>query len=203
MAGLDLNVVWGVALVLAYLLGSLPFGLWIGLWAGGVDVRTAGSGNIGATNVGRTVGRRWGLLTLVLDGLKGALAVGFAAALGWPAWMQAALGLMAVLGHVFSIFVRFRGGKGVATGAGVFFALAPRATLVALVAFGLVAGLTRTVGMGSLAGAATLVVAVFVRKEDPVVLGLSLVVAAVIFVRHRGNMRRWLARNPPGEDDAS
>src|SRR5262245_17383006 len=128
--------------IASYLLGAIPFGLLVARVFAGVDVRAAGSGNIGATNVGRTSGKWLGILTLVLDGAKGAAPVLIAEqVLDQPIAVVAGAGLAAVLGHVFPVYLRFRGGKGVATGAGVFFAISPVAALIATAVFAVVVAL--------------------------------------------------------------
>lgn len=178
----------------SYLLGAIPFGLLIGR-AVGVDPREAGSGNIGATNVARTAGTRWGLLTLALDFLKGAAAP-VAAVFMAPQlpWLAPAAGLAALLGHVFPAYLGFKGGKGVATAAGAFAALAPLPFGLALASFGVTAGLTRTVALGSLVSAVVLVVACLALGAPALVSGLAGVAAALIFVRHASNIRRLVER---------
>ncbi len=179
-----------------YLLGSIPFGLLLGKGVAGVDVRTAGSGNIGATNVARTAGKGLGILTLLLDAAKGALAVvGTALLMGERLdgpWATAA-GLAAFLGHVFPPWLRFRGGKGVATAFGVFLVLDPRVGLCAAAVFGLAFGVTRTVSMASLA--ASLAVAggaALLRGADDTVTRVAAAVMVVVVVRHQSNIRRIL-----------
>jgi glycerol-3-phosphate acyltransferase PlsY len=187
----------GWTLVVAgYLAGSIPFGLLLGRFLAGVDVRQSGSGNIGATNVARTAGRRLGVLTLVLDAAKGAVPVGLGAWLlgaphdsGWPA----AAGLAAFLGHVFPVWLRFRGGKGVATALGAFLALTPWLTLAVAFVFGLTFALSQVVSVSSLAAALALALgAALVHGRDAPVTRVSLVVLLVIVVRHQSNIRRML-----------
>ena len=125
-------------IVFAYLVGSIPTGLLLAKAFGGVDIRESGSGNIGATNVYRTLGRKVGLLTLVGDCLKGVIPVVAAKCLGMPDMWIAAVGLAAFLGHVYTVFLGFKGGKGVATALGVFLAVSPLAVLVALAVFSLI-----------------------------------------------------------------
>src|SRR5215207_10175024 len=189
--------------LLAYLLGSIPFGyLLIRLSVGG-DVRETGSGGTGATNVTRRAGRGVGALTLLLDLLKGVAAVLLARALqgageGAPWWVCAA-GAAAVLGHVFPVWLRFRGGKGVATGLGVFLVLAPPATLCAALVFVAVVWLWRYVSLGSIVAAAFLPLAVWSlsalgisdRAPRPL-LALSTLGAALIVLMHRANVGRLL-----------
>ena len=197
-------------LAASYLLGSIPFGLLLGKRVAGVDVRQAGSGNIGATNVARTAGKGLGVLTLLLDAAKGALAVVATALLMGErtdgAWATAA-GLAAFLGHVFPPWLRFRGGKGVATAFGVFLVLDPRVGLVAAAVFGLAFLATRTVSLASLA--ASLAVAgsaAVLRGGDDTVARVAAAVMLVVIVRHQSNIRRILRgeesrvrRRPPGD----
>jgi len=188
-----------VTLLAAYLLGALPWGLWIGLLRG-VDVRRQGSGNLGATNVYRLLGPGLGILVLVLDAAKGALAVlwgahGPAAATfpGGPAWAALAAGITAILGHMLSVFARFRGGRGVATTIGVFLALAPWAMLIGLGAFVVAFIPTRRVSIGSLALAVVFPVGVLLTVSGASrtrLFVLALITALLIIVRHIPNIRR-------------
>jgi glycerol-3-phosphate acyltransferase PlsY len=191
-----------LTLLPAYLLGAMPWGLWIGL-VRGVDVRKQGSGNLGATNVYRLLGPGLGVLVLVLDAAKGALAVlwgghGPAAASfpGGPAWAALVAGMTAILGHMLSVFARFRGGRGVATTIGVFLALAPWAMLIGLGAFVVAFAFTRRVSVGSLALAVVFPVGVLLTVPGPSrtrLFVLALITALLIIVRHIPNIRR-LAR---------
>ena len=188
---------------LAYLLGSIPFGfLLVRLFVGG-DVRESGSGGTGATNVTRRAGKGVGGLTLLLDRLKGTAAVLVAGALlgagGWGQWWVCAAGAAAVVGHVFPVWLRFRGGKGVATGLGVFLVLAPLATLCAALVFVFVVWPWRYVSLGSIAAASVLPVAVWSlsalgvsdRAATPLLV-LSVLGAALIILMHRANVGRLL-----------
>ena len=189
--------------VLAYLLGSIPFGYLIVRLRGGGDVRETGSGGTGATNVTRRAGRAAGLATLVLDALKGAAAALLARYLladGFGVnWWVVAAALAAVLGHVFPVWLRFRGGKGVATGLGVFLSLAPLAVLCALPVFVLVVWATRYVSLGSMTAAALLPVFVWLLGPRagsggslrPVLAAAAAGGALVIFM-HRANIGRLL-----------
>lgn len=186
--------------ILAYLLGSIPFGYLLVRLRGGGDVRETGSGGTGATNVTRRAGRAAGLLTLALDALKGAAAV--VVARSWltgdfgVSWWVVAAALAAVLGHVFPVWLRFRGGKGVATGLGVFLSLAPLAVLCALPVFVLVVWATRYVSLGSMTAAALLPLFVWLTVSGgglrPVLAAAAAGGALVIFM-HRANIGR-LAR---------
>jgi len=181
-------------LTFSYLCGSIPFGLFVVRAAAGKDVRSVGSGNIGATNVARAAGRKWAVATLVLDALKGFLPVLLARrAVGAPAWLAAACAMAAVLGHCFPVWLGFRGGKGVATGLGVSLALAPIAAVAGALVWLALYKLLRISSVGSLAGVvASLAVAVFTAPREAV-YGLA-AVAAIIVVRHAGNIKRLLAR---------
>ena len=182
------------ALVAAYVIGSFPTAYLVGR-ANGVDLRAVGSGTLGATNVFRTLGWRWGLLVYVVDGLKGLLpvlllpgAIGVAA--GWP-W-GVAFGLLAIAGHVRPVFLMGKGGgKGVATASGVFIALAPLPALCAIFSFVIVVAATRYVSLGSLIGAVVLPVALWFQQRaitPLVIVGAS--VGAFVFWTHRENIGR-------------
>ncbi|MBN1556929.1 MAG: glycerol-3-phosphate 1-O-acyltransferase PlsY [Lentisphaerae bacterium] len=194
-----MNAAW-LALPAAYLLGAVPFGWLIGR-ARGVDVRRAGSGNIGATNVFRTVGKPWGILAFACDALKGYLAVravpALAAALTHthpPAWLPVACACAAVAGHNWPVYLRFRGGKGVATSAGALLGLAPL-----LVAGGLLTWLvlflaTRFVSLASMLTAAAVAAASWFRYPDgPHLVPAAFTLLAVLTLwRHKANIRRLL-----------
>jgi len=194
-------ITYGLPL-LAYLLGSIPWGLVLTRLFAIADIRRHGSGNIGATNVARVAGPALGLATLVGDFLKGWAPVVLASDLDLPQAgaevYGAALALLAVLGHLFPIYTRLRGGgKGVATAAGGFAALAPLAVLIALVVFVLALALTRRVSAGSLAAAAALPPAVLSTTGSAVFCAGAVIAATLIFIRHAGNIRRLLAGTEP------
>jgi acyl phosphate:glycerol-3-phosphate acyltransferase len=174
-----------------YLLGSIPFGVLVARWVRGVDVRAAGSGNIGATNVARVAGVGPGLLALLLDAGKGALAVELARLLlpESPA-VQALTGLAAVFGHIAPVWLRFHGGKGVATALGVLAVLVPSAALAAGLVYALVLGLTRVSSLGSLLAGPAAVVAAAVWPGGRFSVALTSVLYATILWTHRGNIRR-------------
>ena len=212
-----------IFIVGAYFLGAIPFGLLIGL-ANGLDVRKQGSCNIGATNVGRVVGRKWGYVCLALDILKGLIPTlcGSLLLSGEPSDPQRQLlllliALAAVLGHVFPVYLRFRGGKGVATTVGVSLGLFPYYTFamgIALLAYAAVRFATGMVSVGSLTLAVVFPAAVFVYTR---LTGLTLarhwplqavaiLLGLVIILRHRDNIRRLLQRQEmrlDGDADAS
>lgn len=184
-----------IVLILSYLLGSIPFGyLLVKLKTGG-DVRAAGSGNIGATNVFRTTGRGIGVLTLLLDALKAFAAVWIAGRVthGNELWTSAAA-VAVLLGHIFPVFLNFKGGKAVASFTGAFAFLAPAALLAVFIVFVLAVWKTRFISMGSLLGALTFPLAVWmiVRPHWPLEAA-ALVSSALILWRHRANIERLRA----------
>lgn len=176
----------------AYLLGSIPTGLLLGKLYG-IDVRNEGSGNIGATNLYRTVGRKVGIMTLVGDCLKGLLPVLLVWKLGHVEPMQAWVGLAAFCGHVFSVFLLFKGGKGVATALGVFLALAPLAVLGALAVFILLVAVWRYISLGSIMAAAVMPLIIFFRPHSPQLLIATVLIAAVVIIKHHSNISRLIA----------
>lgn len=211
-----------IIVVVSYFLGSIPFGYLLVRMFRGIDVRGTGSGNIGATNVARTGSKGLAIATLVLDALKGYAAVSFALWIantyrfsvirqfpdtvydtrsaimtGRVVFLLAALAaFVAILGHVFTVWLRFKGGKGVATAAGSFIALAPRAMLVVLVLFILIVALTRYVSLGSIAAAAGFPIFVWWLVPGARSAPISLLTGAssvLIILRHKDNIRRLLA----------
>ena len=200
-----------VIAVVSYLLGSIPFGYLLVRIFRGEDVRQTGSGNIGATNVART-GSKWlAIATLMLDALKGYVAVFhvFFFAGHHPdhlpqfgphtVYILAALaGFFAIVGHMFPVWLRFKGGKGVATSVGAFLGFAPAAVLVCLVAFALILGVTRYVSLGSILGAAVFPIAAWWLKpetRDAAVMVFIVASSLLIIIRHKDNIGRLLAGN--------
>lgn len=177
---------------LAYLLGSVPTGLLLGK-ALGVNIREAGSGNIGATNVYRTIGRKLGIITLIGDCLKGLIPVLAAKWLGLPPAWIALVGLAALLGHVYTVFLGFKGGKGVATALGVFLGTSPLSVLVAFGVFAVVLYLWRYVSLASITAAALIPGLVLVFGAPREVVLMALVIAAVVIFRHHENIARLRA----------
>jgi glycerol-3-phosphate acyltransferase PlsY len=186
----DDQTIMAILLVAAYLLGSVPTGLLLGK-AYGIDVRKEGSGNIGATNLYRTVGRKVGVITLVGDCLKGLIPV--MAVHSFRPEYAAWVGLAAFCGHVFSVFLKFKGGKGVATALGVFLALAPLAVGIALLVFVTLMLVWRYVSLGSVAAAASMPMAVMLLSGDSVLITVTLIIAAIVIIKHHENIRRLLA----------
>lgn len=184
-----------VATVAAYLLGSIPFGYLMVRWRKGIDVRTTGSGATGATNVMRNLGVGGFLATFVLDFGKGVAAIFLASRLSAdnPRWVATAA-VAAVTGHIFPVWLRFRGGKGVATGVGVFLALAPVPMGLVLVIFAALLGIFRYVSLGSLVAATAFPLLFYALNHPPPALLLgSIGAAALIVVAHRANIRRLLS----------
>jgi acyl phosphate:glycerol-3-phosphate acyltransferase len=182
----------GLALLIAYFLGAVPFGYLLVKWRTGRDVRASGSGNIGATNVLRTTGRTLGVVTLLLDIAKGFAAVWVAARLtsGSPLWTAAAA-LAVMAGHAFPVFLGFRGGKAVASFVGAFLYLAPAALGVTLVVFVLLVARTRYISLGSIVGAALLPFAAWLISHSPApVIAAAAIAGAFVIWRHKENIVR-------------
>lgn len=200
------SIIAVAAVIACYLIGAIPFGLIIGKVVGGVDIRTVGSGNIGATNVGRVLGRTWGAIAFALDVLKGlgpVAAVGLtigrdATSGGYPSAVTVAAAAAAICGHIFPIYLRFRGGKGVATSCGVLAYLSPMGTAIALGTWLVMVGIWRYVSLGSITAALVFVGFVVVDQarahwpsKGMVVFGC--IMAVLVIVRHRTNIQRLLA----------
>ncbi|GMW00712.1 MAG: glycerol-3-phosphate acyltransferase [Candidatus Hydrogenedentota bacterium] len=190
------------ALLLSYVLGSVPTGLWLGRWLRGIDIREHGSKNIGATNTLRVLGKGLGAAALAGDMMKGLVAALVLSKLSpWP-YAALACGVAAILGHLASVFLKFKGGKGVATSAGVFLAISPLPTLIAVAVFAVVVKISRTVSLGSILAAVALVIAAFALPHEiatapshllPNDWTLRIVVAVLAFlviVKHRANIVR-------------
>lgn len=215
-----------ITAVAAYAIGSLPFGLIVGRLAGGIDIRRQGSGNIGATNVARVVGAKWGAIVLALDCLKGALPTALLPRLvvgpdeTWRPHLEVIAGVAAIVGHMFPCWIGFRGGKGVATALGVVLVLSPIATGVAAAVFAALFAASRIVSLSSI-GAASAFCAFQLWRMRPApfdranwsLAAFSIIVPLLIVARHRTNIVR-LARGteprfrfgepkPPGEIDTT
>jgi glycerol-3-phosphate acyltransferase PlsY len=177
-------------ILIGYGVGSLPLGYLVANRAKGIDLRRVGSGNVGAANVYRTAGLAAALIVVLVDVAKGASSVFFAARLTTGAADPVAAGVAAIIGHVYPVWLRFHGGKGVATACGVFWMLAPLATAAAATMFVLIVWLTRYVSLGSIVATLALPpLAWFTDKSIPVVIGAALA-AALIVQRHHANLGR-------------
>ncbi|MFN8390650.1 MAG: glycerol-3-phosphate 1-O-acyltransferase PlsY [Bdellovibrionota bacterium] len=191
--------------IIAFLLGSIPTGYLVGKLHG-VDIRTQGSGNTGATNAVRVLGKKAGLITLFCDVFKGVVAV-------WLGYLfpntvgplsehdfAAALGVIALFGHCYSPFLNFKGGKGVATGCGVFWVVAPFQTSIAMAIFGMVLKATRYVSLSSICAAISIPLLLFFSQESAnnrIVAILASITAALIVLRHKDNIKRLSAGKEP------
>lgn len=183
--------------LMAYFLGAVPIGLLIAKIYGHPDIRREGSGNIGATNVARVVGKKQGLITLIGDISKGAVPVLLAMwligtdTLTKQFWI-ALIGFSSFLGHIFPIYLKFRGGKGVATATGVFFAISPLAVIFDLLIFLFVVWRFRYVSLGSLSAAFAMPFLLFIISVKKAYISLSILMAILIFYRHKENIGRLL-----------
>ncbi len=197
----------------AYLFGAIPVGVLLAR-AKGIDLRKVGSGNIGATNAARALGTKLGLVVFVLDVLKAAAPV-WAASQPWALgdgpsaqWGLAAVAFMAVVGHIFPVYLRFRGGKGVACGLGIFVALDPPVALAAMVMYLQGAWLTRTSAVGSLTAVTSIAACMLIADKPAPYQALAVVSALLIWARHASNIRGLVAEakarkraQPPRDDD--
>ena len=197
-----------IAVLVGYLIGSLPLGLLLARGWSGVDPRRIGSGNPGATNVYRASGWGLGLMVMALDMAKGTGAVLLASRAGGAEGTTVAAGVAAVVGHAFPVWLRGRGGKGVATACGAFAMLAPLATAISLIAFVAVVAATRLVSAGSVVATLTLPSVAAAAGASPAVITGAVVTAVLIVGRHQGNLRRLRAgterrlRRTSGRPDA-
>jgi glycerol-3-phosphate acyltransferase PlsY len=187
------NWLWLPILVIAYLLGSIPFGLLIGK-AKGVDVRKAGSGNIGASNVMRIVGTPWAVTVLVLDAAKAALPVYIMRWAGYDsAALQLAAGLCAVFGHTWSVYLRGKGGRGVASALGMFIALTPTVALIGFASWVLVVAVTRYISLASMLSGAVIVTSMFLLQMPTPYRWGAVALFVLVVYRHIPNIKRLLA----------
>lgn len=198
-----------IAIILSYLVGSIPTGLLIGRWLRGIDLREHGSGNLGATNAFRVLGKKVGVTVLFLDVLKGlAPVVLLPELLGMraTAGQEMAIGAAAILGHIYSIWVGFRGGKGVATSLGVFLAIATGETIILLIIGAVVIASTGYVSVATLIGAVLLPILLYAFGRATIVLFVGEIIALLVIWKHRPNIRRLfegreLKFNEVHEDD--
>jgi glycerol-3-phosphate acyltransferase PlsY len=181
--------------VIGYFVGSIPFGLVISMMVG-VDVRTQGSRNIGATNVNRVLGKKLGIITLICDCLKGMLPMYFAAVFlpesETKELVVALTGLMAVLGHMFPVYLKFRGGKGVATGMGVLLYLSPLVIVFSLAVFVATVALTGFVSAGSLLASGLVPLWLYLLGASKITIAVAACVALFIWIKHHENINRLI-----------
>lgn len=196
----DTPILYILGLLGSYLVGSIPFAYLVAKWAGGIDITQYGSGNVGATNVARAMGWRYGSVVFFMDTLKGLvpvyLASGYVGVTVHPLVILCGLG--AILGHVFPVYLRFQGGKAAATSFGVFILLAPKALIMAFVTWAVTVLITRYVSLGSILGAVSFCVVMVTLYNDPFRQGLYLtifgfLIAILVILRHKENIRRLLA----------
>lgn len=181
-----------LSLLIAYVLGGVPFGYLLVKWTSGRDVRTSGSGNIGATNVLRTAGRAAGITTLVLDIAKGYVAVWLAGRMTGdsPLWTSAAT-LAVMLGHAFPAALKFKGGKAVASCVGAFLRLTPLPLAAVVIVFAVTVAVTRYISLGSIIAAGSLPLAVWLISHPPApVTAAALLAGAFVIWRHKSNIQR-------------
>lgn len=185
-----------ILIACAYLLGSVPSGYLLGKLAG-TDVRSVGSGNIGATNVARALGMLPGMLTLVADAAKGYLPAYLALYFGFSQAVVASTAIAAFLGHLYPLFLKFQGGKGVATTLGALLAVAPTAALVLVLVFAGVVFVCRIVSLGAIAAAVAAPLILWLFYQPPVIVTMGFFLGAMVILRHHGNIRRLLAGTEP------
>ena len=188
-------------ILIAYVLGSIPNALWVGKTFKNIDVREHGSKNTGSTNAARVLGPKLGVFTLILDILKGALPTYLGIVLGANLLTRITgidkldiivIGMAAILGHTFSLFLKFKGGKAVATTLGVFLVLVPYAILILLVVFFVIFGLTKYVSLASVISAVALPIAVyFTTRHIPLTI-LGIIIGLLVIIRHKENIKRLI-----------
>lgn len=184
---------WILCPLVAYIVGSIPFGLLLSRAYAGIDITKRGSGNIGATNVSRELGIQWGIFTLIFDALKGFLPV-FLTYHIFPGLEKLTIvtGVFAILGHLFSIFLKFHGGKGVATAIGVYLAIAPIPLVIALFIFVITVFIWDFISLGSIAFAISMSILLIVFGYSGLTIICSGVIALLICLKHLGNIKRLI-----------
>jgi glycerol-3-phosphate acyltransferase PlsY len=186
-----MNIELIITLLLAYLIGAIPSGVVLTRLIGGDDIRKAGSGNIGATNVYRVAGPKLGILTLIGDALKGVIPVAYAIYLAEMPTEQIALVATATfLGHLYPVYIGFKGGKGVATGMGIFLMMSPLTVALGLCIFATVLWKSRYVSLASICAAASLPFFNYGVERDTALLLASLFISGMVVLRHRANIER-------------
>ena len=188
-------------ILIAYVLGSIPNALWVGKTFKNIDVREHGSKNTGSTNAARVLGPKLGIFTLILDILKGALPTYLGIVLGANLLTRITgidkldiivIGMAAILGHTFSLFLKFKGGKAVATTLGVFLVLVPYAILILLVVFFVIFGLTRYVSLASVISAVALPITVYLTTRHIPLTVLGIIIGLLVIIRHKENIKRLI-----------
>ncbi|MEW6095171.1 MAG: glycerol-3-phosphate 1-O-acyltransferase PlsY [bacterium] len=180
-------------IIVSYIIGSIPTAYLVGRIYGKVDIRTVGSGNVGASNVYRVVGKVAGIGVLIIDILKGLLPVYVVSLLGFDTIHKVVAGLGAISGHTWTIFLKFKGGKGVATGLGVFLGLTPIPVLIVLVVFVLVVAISKYIALGSIIGALLLSLLLLFFEKENIIKTFGLAVSLLIVIKHIPNIKRLIA----------
>lgn len=195
MPGNNMSILFVLMILLSFFIGAIPFGLIIGRLAARVDITRRGSGNIGAANVAREIGIRWGLVTLILDMLKGflPLTIGMKIPMQYHNIFLIILSLSLLLGHIYSPFLRFKGGKGVSTGFGIFLALSPVSAIISFCIFMLTVYLFNYVSLGSIAGACFMPVILALMDKPATFIVIALFTASLILIAHSENIIRLVA----------
>ncbi|MDI6735383.1 MAG: glycerol-3-phosphate 1-O-acyltransferase PlsY [bacterium] len=179
-------------IIISYLIGSIPTAYLVGRIFGKVDIRTVGSGNVGASNVFRIVGKTAGISVLIVDILKGFLPVLIVHCLGFDILIGIVAGLGAITGHIWTVFLKFKGGKGVATGLGVFLGLAPLPILIILVIFIIVVAITKYISLGSIIGAFLLPLLLFFFAREGIIIIFGTIASLLIIIKHLPNIKRLI-----------
>jgi len=192
MPGNNMSILFALVILLSFFIGAIPFGLIIGRLAAGVDITRRGSGNIGAANVAREIGVRWGFITLMFDILKGflPLMIGMKIPVQYHNIFLIILSLAILLGHMYSPFLRFRGGKGVSTGFGIFLALSPISAIISFCIFLLTVYLFNYISLGSISGACFMPVILALMDKPAHYIVIALLTALLILVAHSENINR-------------
>lgn len=181
-----------IYLIAAYLCGAVPFAYIISKYFRNIDIRKTGSGNPGATNVFRSVSKPLGVLTFILDALKGFIPVYLASYVNGSIYFILAVALVTVIGHVYTVFLKFKGGKGVATGCGVFIAFAPFVTLLCFLIFAVVLVISKYVALSSIFAACSLPVILKIFNYPNTIVFFAAVIAMIVTIRHLSNIKRIL-----------
>ncbi|MCS5421421.1 MULTISPECIES: glycerol-3-phosphate 1-O-acyltransferase PlsY [Psychrilyobacter] len=189
-----------IFLIIAYFMGSIPTGVVIGKKFKGIDIREHGSKNTGATNAYRVLGKQYGIIVLLADALKGYLPVFLAHLAGINGWQLILVGLVTIVGHTLSMFLKFKGGKGVATSLGVFLYLVPNIVLILVAVFILIAFSTKYVSLASVSAAGLFPILVLFMPVKPELgkwnmFGFALIIALFVIFKHRSNIQRLLHGN--------
>jgi len=187
-----------IGIILSYLIGSIPTSYIFGKLIKNIDLRKHGSGNLGATNVFRVLGPRWGVVTLIFDILKGVVCVTiipyfFVSNMVSVEELKIICGIFSIFGHIWTVFLGFKGGKGVATSTGVFFGICWQATLVCAILFGIIFYFSRYVSLGSIVAAIALPVFIQIFSGNREYLIVSIIIAALVIIKHKTNVKRLIA----------